>query len=110
MKYLKGIFLIITIALVLNGCGGDDKKKDTETKDKKVTETVEKSENKDEAVETKRRDKVDNLPPELQGDAKKVKKVKTKLDAHKSKIDETIKKSDKLISDLDKKLESTKKK
>ncbi|MCP3926743.1 MAG: hypothetical protein GY714_29635 [Desulfobacterales bacterium] len=104
MKYLKGIFLIITIALVLNGCGGDDKKKDTETKDKKVTETVEKSETKDEAVETKRRDKVDNLPPELQGDAKKVKKVKTKLDAHKNKIDETIKKSDKLIEDMEKKI------
>ncbi|MCP3925124.1 MAG: hypothetical protein GY714_21330 [Desulfobacterales bacterium] len=104
MKYLKGIFLIVTIAFIFNGCGGDDKNNDNESKVKNVSDTVEKTESKDEILETKRRDKVDNLPPELQGDAKKVKKVKTKLDAHKSKIDETIKKSDKLIEDMEKKI------
>ncbi len=92
---------------LLIGCGGDDKKKNTETK--QLFKTVENTEVNDDVVKSKRRDSVDNLPPELQGDAKKVKKVKTKLDAHKNRIDETIKKSDKLIRDLDKKIESTKK-
>jgi PBP1b-binding outer membrane lipoprotein LpoB len=110
MNLLKSFFLILIIALLLNGCGGDDKKKDTETKDKKVSEAIEKTEVKDKVIDSKRQDKLDNLPPELKGNAKKVKKVKTRLDAHKSRINETIRKSDKLISDLDKKIESTKKK
>ncbi|MCP4160872.1 MAG: hypothetical protein GY760_12440, partial [Deltaproteobacteria bacterium] len=55
-------------------------------------------------INTKERTKIDNLPAELQDDAKKVKKVKTKVDAHNSKIDDIIQKSEKMIEGMEKKI------
>ncbi|MCP4163151.1 MAG: hypothetical protein GY760_24075, partial [Deltaproteobacteria bacterium] len=93
MNYKKKFFLIITM-LLLMGCSGDDKKMKTDTDE--VSATVENAEVKDEVINTKERTKIDNLPAELQDDAKKVKKVKTKVDAHNSKIDDIIQKSEKM--------------